>query len=151
MALDQVTSNLAVVVDRLEGALATRLKELSGTVAALQVERDALRESASVIPAHGDSPSAAYLELEARHQSDTMEFTSARTAWHNEKKEILAHHEGAIQNHADTSVQNQMALDQHISQIKQLTAEKAELTATLSDAMVTVDEILASLKGKVAL
>jgi chromosome segregation ATPase len=150
MALDQVTSNLTTAVDRLEDALATRLKELSSTVTALQAERDALRESVATTM-QNDSHSAAYRELEARHQSDTQEFTSARTAWHNEKKELHAQHEVLIQKHADTSVQNQMALDQNMSQIKQLTSEKTELTAALSDALATVDDILASLKGKVAL
>ncbi len=147
MTLENVTTNLTNVVDRLESALANRLKELESTVAALKSERDELAAAAQSPAAAPVIDTAPLLEAQALRDAAVAELEQARTRWSEEKNILDTQHAAAASESGRLS--NQLA---EISSVNQkLIAEKAEMTSTLNDALQTVDTILASLKGKVNL
>jgi chromosome segregation ATPase len=147
MALENATAHLTDVVDRLEGALATRLKELESTVAALKAERDELVVAAQAVPPVIEADPAAMSAFESQRDAAVAELAACRETWATEKSSFEAKCEASANEAASALVSR----DRQNDLVEKLTTQKAEMTSTLHDALQTVDSILASLKGKVAL
>ncbi len=136
MSIDRATGHLASAVDRLEDALAARLKTLQASVAALTQERDDLAHAA----AQTSAPAPNHEEM-----------AELQGQWEAEKAAMLLQQEHISSARATEVASATAMLDKRNAEIQQLTHENEALNHALHEALTTVDGILASLKDKVAL